>query len=108
MISAPMPVPQLLAKASSAPLLPPVSPCIFWYVRVPRNRSKSLVPACPNGCSRDCPSPVPKPSSETAKLCTRTRDIKSSLEVVRVFLVGRSHEQQMGIGSHPHPPPRVN
>ncbi len=45
MISAPMPGPQLLAKASSAPVLPPSVPCISWKVRVPNNHSMSLPPA---------------------------------------------------------------
>ena len=66
MISAPISVAQLLAKASSTPVLPPVPPWIPWNVRVPTNPSTRRVPACPNGCSSDCPSPVLKPSNETA------------------------------------------
>ena len=40
--------------------------------RVGKNHSCSRVPACPNGACRLCPSPVPNPSSDTEKLCTRT------------------------------------
>src|SRR6266568_7517129 len=79
MISAPMPGPQLLAKASSTPVVPPGSPCISRKLRVGKNHSWSLVPACPKGASRLWPSPVPKPSSETEKLWTRTRDMESLL-----------------------------
>ena len=67
MISAPMPGPQWLAKASSMPVLPAL-PCIPWKVRVGKNHSLSLWPACPNGDSRLWPSPVPNPSSEIEKL----------------------------------------
>ena len=50
---------------------------IFGSARVPKNHSMSRPPACPKGASRLCPSPVANPSSETAKLCTRTFDIAS-------------------------------
>src|SRR6185437_1613555 len=79
MISAPIPGPQLLASASSAPVLPPGSPCIAWKDRVAKNHFVSRPPACPNGDSRLCPSPVPYPSSDTEKLCTRTSDMLSVL-----------------------------
>jgi len=72
MISAPTPGPQALAKASSTPTVPPGLPCMARNVRVGKNHSCSRVPACPNGASRVCPSPVPYPSSDTEKLCTRT------------------------------------
>ena len=75
MISAPMPGPQAAANASSTPPLPPGWPCMAWKLRVANNHSCNRVPACPNGASRLCPSPVPNPSSDTEKLCTRTRDI---------------------------------
>ena len=55
MISAPMPRPQLLAKASSTPVLPPGWPCIAWKVRVPKNHCCRRSPACPKGASRLCP-----------------------------------------------------
>jgi hypothetical protein len=55
MISTPMPGAQLLAKASSTPALPPGSPFVslkLWKVRVGKNHSWSLLPACPKGSSR--------------------------------------------------------
>src|SRR5207248_9286019 len=52
MISAPMPGPQLLAKASSTPVVPPDSPCISRKLRVGKNQLWSLLPACPKGASR--------------------------------------------------------
>jgi hypothetical protein len=78
MISAPMPGPHALAKASSTPVLPPGWPCMVWNVRVAKNHWCSLVPACPNAASRLGPAPVPNPSSETEELCTRTRDTATS------------------------------
>gem|GEM_PF-5879676 len=78
MISAPMPGSQALAKASSMPVLPPGWPCMARKVRVGKNHSCSRAPACPNGASRLCPAPVPNPSSDTEKLCTRTRDTMTS------------------------------
>src|SRR6476660_4258887 len=75
MISAPMPGPQLLAKASSTPVSPPALSCIAWKVRVAKSHSISRSVACPKGASRLCPSPVPNPSRETEKLCTRTCSI---------------------------------
>ena len=78
MISAPIPGSPLLAKASSMPALPPGWPCMAWNVRVAKNHSCSRNPACPYGASRLCPPPVPNPSSETEKLCTRTRGTVTS------------------------------
>jgi hypothetical protein len=37
-----MPGPQLFAKASSMPVLPPGLPCIEWKARVEKNHSLSL------------------------------------------------------------------
>src|SRR5271166_6663070 len=60
------------------PVVPPDSPCIARNVRVAKNHSCNRLPACPNGASTLCPIPVPKPSSETEKLCTRTCDMATS------------------------------
>ena len=73
-----MPGAQALAKASSMPVLPRGWPCMARKVRVGKNHSCSRVPACPNGASRLCPAPVPNPSSDTEKLCTRTCDTMTS------------------------------
>jgi hypothetical protein len=69
---------RLPAKASSMPVLPPGWPCMARKVRVGKNHSCCRVPACPNGASRLCPAPVPNPSSDTEKLCTRTCDTMTS------------------------------
>src|SRR4051812_36877227 len=76
MISAPIPGPHRLAKALSTPLLPPSCPCMARKACVGKNQPTSRWPACPKGFSKLCPSPVPKPSSETAKLWTRTSDTR--------------------------------
>ena len=75
MISTPTPVFHRLANASSTPTVGRCFPCrpISWNVRVASAHSMSRCPACPNGASRLCPSPVPNPSRDTEKLCTRTR-----------------------------------
>src|SRR2546425_6540036 len=80
MISAPIPGSCSRAKASSRPRVPPGSPTISRHHRVVNIHSCSLSPACPNGASRLCGSPAPKPSSEIEKLWTRTSDTADLLQ----------------------------
>jgi hypothetical protein len=76
MISAPMSRLWRSAKASSTPAEPPAS-----QNRVPNIHSCSRSPACPNGASADCGSPVAKPSREMARLWIRVRDIRALLDL---------------------------
>src|SRR5207248_9870663 len=98
MISAPIAGPCRSAIALSRPSVPPGSPRTSrWANRVANIHSWSRRPACPNGVSRDCPSPVANPSSEIEKLWTRTRDIPSGLpglggEQQRSERLERGHE----------------
>lgn len=83
MISAPIPGANCRKKASSMPPVPPGWPTISCHHRVTNIHSCSLSPAWPNGASRLCPSPVPKPSSEMEKNWTRATDMARAS-----FLVG--------------------
>src|SRR6266511_3531423 len=75
MIYAPMPSPNRLAKSLSGPVVPPVCPCISRNARVPTYQPCSSSPPTPSGCSSPWRGPAPYPSSEIAKLCTRTLDM---------------------------------
>src|SRR5215469_14609841 len=59
-------------KSSSTPVAPPSWPCRRRKVRVAKAHSCIARPPTPIGCSSDCPGPAPKPSSEIAKLQTRS------------------------------------
>src|SRR4051812_9159012 len=77
MISAPIPGPLRWANASSTP--PPLAALSGSRHHLVANiHSCSRSPAWPNGASRLCGSPVPKPSSEMEKLWTRASDMACS------------------------------
>src|SRR6266516_1509353 len=78
MIYAPMPSPKRLAKSLSGPVVPPVCPCISRNPRVPRYQPCRSSPPTPSGFSRSWRGPAPYPSSEIAKLWTRSLDMESS------------------------------
>ena len=95
MISAPTPGANCRENASSTPPVPPGGPTSSPHQRVASIHWCSRSPAWPKGASRVCPSPVPKPSSEMAKLWTRVRDIVDSFcqrpgrRIFAVILVAR-------------------
>src|SRR5712664_1407815 len=78
MIYAPMPSPKRLAKSLSGPVVPPVFPFISRNARVPTYQPCSSSPPTPSGSLSPWPGPAPYPSSEIAKLWTRTLDMESS------------------------------
>src|ERR1051325_1849843 len=55
------------------------SPCILRQTRVWKNHSINSGPLTPSGFCKSWFGPAPYPSIESAKLCTRTFDIYSSL-----------------------------
>src|SRR5882762_7671230 len=79
MIYAPMPSPNRLAKSLSGPVDPPVCPLISRNPRVPTYQPCSSSPPTPSGFTRSCRGPAPYPSSEIAKLWTRSLDMESSV-----------------------------
>src|SRR5258705_7400252 len=87
MIYAPMPSPKRLAKSLSGPVVPPVCPLISRNPRVPTYQPCSSSPPTPSGFSRSCRGPAPYPSSEIAKLWTRSLDMESSVCFICVELV---------------------
>ena len=60
------------------PRVPPGWPTISLPHRLANIHSCSRSPAWPNGASRLCGTPVPKPSSEMEKFWTRVRDMNRS------------------------------
>ena len=80
MISAPTPGSCSRRNVSSSPRLPPGVPTSSCHQAVSNIHSCSRSPAWPNGSSRLRPSPVPKPSSETEKNCTRASDMGRSFD----------------------------
>src|SRR2546425_8255109 len=100
MIYAPMPSPKRLAKSLSGPVVPPVFPFISRNARVPTYQPCSSSPPTPSGCSRPWRGPAPYPSSEIAKLWTRSLDMESSagficgLGVFRLLLLVQQHPRR--------------
>src|SRR5436190_9055223 len=78
MIYAPMPSPKRLAKSLSGPVVPPVLPFISRNARVPMYQPCSSSPPTPSGSFSPWRGPAPYPSSEIAKLWTRSLDMESS------------------------------
>src|SRR5438552_772434 len=78
MIYAPMPSPRRLAKSLSGPVVPPVLPFISRNARVPMYQPWSSSPPTPSGSFSPWRGPAPYPSSEIAKLWTRSLDMESS------------------------------
>src|SRR5881628_982673 len=78
MIYAPMRSPKRFAKSLSGPVVPPVCPCISRNARVPTYQPCSSSPPTPSPCSSPWRGPAPYPSSEIAKLWTRSLDMESS------------------------------
>src|SRR3989441_1389398 len=76
MIYAPMPSPKRLAKSLSGPVLPPVFPFISRNARVPTYQPCSSSPPTPSGSFSPWRGPAPYPSSEIAKLWTRSLDME--------------------------------
>src|SRR5436190_537000 len=77
MIYAPMPSPKRLAKSLSGPVVPPVLPFISRNARVPMYQPCSSSPPTPSGSFSPWRGPAPYPSSEIAKLWTRSLDMES-------------------------------
>src|SRR2546421_6845874 len=77
MICAPMPSPKRLAKSLSGPVVPPVFPFISRNARVPMYQPCSSSPPTPSGSFSPWRGPAPYPSSEIAKLWTRSLDMES-------------------------------
>src|SRR5882672_6737431 len=96
MISAPIPGSCSRRKALSRPSLPPGSPTNWRHHRVTNIHSCCRSPAWPNGASRLRPSPVPKPSSETAKNWTRASDMARA-----PFLIGGQLSTSSGTARRP-------
>src|SRR6266550_4584760 len=72
-----MPSPKRLAKSLSGPVVPPVLPFISRNARVPMYQPCSSSPPTPSGSFSPWRGPAPYPSSEIAKLWTRSLDMES-------------------------------
>src|SRR5207249_4619699 len=70
--------PKRLAKSLSGPVVPPVFPFISRNARVPMYQPCSSSPPTPSGSFSPWWGPAPYPSSEIAKLWTRSLDMESS------------------------------
>src|SRR6266513_4285706 len=84
MIHAPTHSPARLARSLSGPVVPPVLPSISRNARVTTNQPCSSSPPTPRGFSRVWRGPAPYPSSEIAKLWTRSLDTESSVGCICV------------------------
>src|SRR5436190_21846397 len=69
--------PKRLAKSLSGPVVPPVLPFISRNARVPMYQPCSSSPPTPSGSFSPWRGPAPYPSSEIAKLWTRSLDMES-------------------------------
>ena len=72
MIVAPTPSSPRAMKSSSRPVSPPSSPISARWLRVANAHACRRLPPTPSGCSRSWPGPAAKPSTDMAKLCTRS------------------------------------